>query len=85
MIDFKNVERISFRLKNLLNVIQNKETLITIFHNGEEIDYDQIGNYKDFYIANLGIGHDQNGELCIAVEIIETIEMVYVGCIKMDQ
>lgn len=72
-----SVERVVFRLKDLLTFISNKETNIRIFYNDNEIDYNLMGMYKDYYVLDIGIGSTDEGNSCIDICIDTKIVLVY--------
>lgn len=77
-------ERTSFRLKDLLSAIQDKNTVVDIrLPNGVEIIYDLIAEYKDYFVIDIGIKNDcynqDTNEYGIGLSIVisKDIEIIY--------
>ncbi|MEG0898371.1 MAG: hypothetical protein RSF40_01495 [Oscillospiraceae bacterium] len=60
----------------MFTVITNKNTLVRIFCDGQEINYDNAANYRNYYVANVGIG-EEDKEPCLVVDISETSIVAY--------
>jgi len=66
-------------MKDLLLIIQDKETDIRVFDNDVEIDYDKAADYKDKYVVNISIGTDkaENNKPYLNIYLSGKVELIY--------
>ena len=72
-----NVERKSFRLKDLLTVIQHKHTEIRVYLNNCKIDYDLINTYEDSWVIDISpdVITTMSGDMpCIIITVGENFD-----------
>lgn len=74
----EDVERIPFRLKDLLSTIQDKNIdLIIVLPSGDEINYREAEQYRNYYVVDIAPKFNENSNLYLYVGISKDIEIVY--------
>lgn len=73
----KDVERIAFRMKDLLLVIGDKDLEMKVYLKDRgEIDYDQAEEYRNLYVVDVGIVMEDDKPL-LQITLNESIEIIY--------
>ena len=76
----ENIERIPFRLKDLLMVIQDKEVNMKLYLNDVEIeDEDDIARYMNHWVVDTWPGIDiEDCQPVINISVSDNIEIIYI-------